>query len=220
MSPATARCASTASRAISRCMISVEPSKMRLMRMSRSICSAGTARLAARGERLGGLEAASAADLHQLVGDQPAHLRAVELGQRRLDPDVVAPASASSARQLEHRLEPEGRGGDEGDLAARHGFVLTDRPAPLHPLAATTRGRSSGTTWPRPRTIAGSDSRPVLSVDSAIFRPSPSLPMRFSVGYATLSTASGRSRCRVSPMNALRFSTAMPSASASHHERA
>ena len=42
MSPATCRCWSTASRAISRCMISVEPSKMRLMRMSRSICSAGT----------------------------------------------------------------------------------------------------------------------------------------------------------------------------------
>jgi hypothetical protein len=28
--------------AISRCMISLEPSKMRLMRMSRSVCSAGT----------------------------------------------------------------------------------------------------------------------------------------------------------------------------------
>ena len=43
-SPATDRWASTASRAISRCMISVEPSKIRLIRRSRSICSAGTAR--------------------------------------------------------------------------------------------------------------------------------------------------------------------------------
>jgi hypothetical protein len=39
---ATCKCGSTASRAISKCMISVEPSKMRLMRMSRSICSTGT----------------------------------------------------------------------------------------------------------------------------------------------------------------------------------
>ena len=43
-SPAADRWASTASRAISRCMISVEPSKIRLIRRSRSICSAGTAR--------------------------------------------------------------------------------------------------------------------------------------------------------------------------------
>ena len=39
MAPATFRCRSTASRAMNRCMISLEPSKMRLMRASRSIRS-------------------------------------------------------------------------------------------------------------------------------------------------------------------------------------
>ena len=40
--PATARCWSTASRAMNSFMISEEPSKMRVMRRSRRICSAGT----------------------------------------------------------------------------------------------------------------------------------------------------------------------------------
>ena len=41
MSPATERCVSTASRAMNRCMISLVPSKMRLMRKSRIIRSTG-----------------------------------------------------------------------------------------------------------------------------------------------------------------------------------
>ena len=40
--PATRRCLSTASRAMNRCMISLEPSKMRLMRESRIRRSTGT----------------------------------------------------------------------------------------------------------------------------------------------------------------------------------
>ena len=42
--PATERCWSTASRAMNRCMISVEPSKTRLIRRSRRPCSAPTGR--------------------------------------------------------------------------------------------------------------------------------------------------------------------------------
>src|SRR3954449_11881104 len=109
MSPATCRCWSTASRAISRCMISVEPSKMRLMRMSRSACSAGTGfsprarqdsavsyprpprpRLPpASAQGLRGFIPAPAAHLDQLVEHLPAQLGAVELGDRRLDADVA-----------------------------------------------------------------------------------------------------------------------------------
>jgi len=43
-SPAAARCASTASRAMNSRMISEDPSKIRLIRMSRRSCSAGTPR--------------------------------------------------------------------------------------------------------------------------------------------------------------------------------
>src|SRR5215218_9592168 len=45
--------------------------------------------LAARLERLGGLVAAAAADLHQLVDHLPAELGRVQLRDRGLDPDVV-----------------------------------------------------------------------------------------------------------------------------------
>ena len=88
MSPATARWVSTASRAISRCMISVDPSKIRLIRRSRRICSTGIAALAPRSQGVGRLVPAPAPDLDQLVGDPPGVLGGVELGQRGLDPDV------------------------------------------------------------------------------------------------------------------------------------
>ena len=53
-------------------MISEDPSKIRLMRMSRSSLLGGHAALAARGEGRGGLITAAAADLHQLVRDLAA----------------------------------------------------------------------------------------------------------------------------------------------------
>ena len=70
--PAICRCLSTASRAMKRCMISEEPSKMRLMRRSRIARSTPDRRLAAGGERALLLVAAAAADLHRLVDDPPA----------------------------------------------------------------------------------------------------------------------------------------------------
>ena len=114
-------------------MISVEPSKMRLMRMSRSCCSTGDRPLAARLERLGGLVAAAAADLHQLVDDLPAQLGRVELRDRRLDPDVVRLVVGEPAGDVEHRLQPERARGDERDLL-RDRVVLADRLAPLDAL--------------------------------------------------------------------------------------
>ena len=63
-----------------------------------------------------------------------------------------------------------------------------------------------------PEQSAGIESRPALSVVSAIFRPSPSRPRRFSTGTRTwCSRVSPFSRPR-SPMNALRRSTVMPGA--------
>jgi hypothetical protein len=72
MTPACFMCGSTASRAMKRCWISLVPSKMRLMRMSRRIRSTGQGLLAARAQRLGRLVTAAAADLDELVDDLPA----------------------------------------------------------------------------------------------------------------------------------------------------
>ncbi len=218
MSPATDRCASTASRAISRCMISVEPSKIRLIRRSRRICSTGDRALAAGGQRVGRLVAATAADLHQLVGDLPGHLARVQLDQRRLDADVVALVVGEHAAQVEHGLHAVRGRGDEGELR-RHRLVLADRPSPLDALGRPLAGDVERTTWRRRRTIAGSESRPVLSVVSAIFRPRPSPPITFSAGTNTSwkrVTLFSRPR---RPMNALRRSTVMPSAVALDDER-
>src|SRR5262249_38073883 len=68
----------------------------------------GHAPLAARGQRLRGLITAAAADLHQLVHDPRAHFRAVQLGQRRLDADVVALVVGELAGQLDPPLEAVG----------------------------------------------------------------------------------------------------------------
>jgi hypothetical protein len=90
--------------------------------------------LAPRGQGRGGLVTAAAADLHQLIGDLAAHFRAVQLGQRRLDPDVVPLVVGELAGQLDHRLKRVRGRGDERDLPG-HRLVLADRPPPLHPLA-------------------------------------------------------------------------------------
>ena len=209
------RCASTASRAISRCMISVEPSKIRLIRTSRSSCSAGTARSPRARQRVGGLVAPTAADLHQLVGDQPRHLARPQLRQRRLDPDVGArPRRPVAQDSSTHRLQRVRGGRDEGDLARPR--PRARRPAgPTAPARPTTRGRSSATTSPVAEHMAGIDSRPVLSVVSAILSPSPSLPSRFSTGTRTWCSRVTPFSMPRSPMKALRRSTVMPGASPS-----
>ncbi|MCC6498243.1 MAG: glutamate decarboxylase [Propionibacteriaceae bacterium] len=56
-------------------------------------------------QRVGGLVAASAADLGQLVGYLPRHLGGVQLDQRGLDTDVVGLVVGEHAAQVEHRLQ-------------------------------------------------------------------------------------------------------------------
>ncbi len=58
--------------------------------------------------------------------------------------------------------------------------------------------------------IAGSDSRPRLRVSSAIFRPSPSAPIRFATGTRTPSSRVTPFSMPRRPMKALRCSTTTP----------
>ena len=64
-----------------------------------------------------------------------------------------------------------------------------------------------------PTQIAGSASRPVLSVVSAILRPWPSLPITFSAGTKTSVRRVTEFSIPRRPMNALRCSTVTPSLS-------
>ena len=90
---------------------------------------------------------AAAADLDQLVGDAAGHLARPQLGQRRLDADVLASGIRELGRQLEHRLHAERRCRDECQLL-RDRLVLADRATPLHagirPLAGDLRATTSG----------------------------------------------------------------------------
>ena len=82
--PAIFRCGSSISRAMNSRMISLEPSKMVLMRLSRRNRSTGTGRFAARLQRRGGFVAAPAADLHRVIDDLPRRLRAPTICTARL----------------------------------------------------------------------------------------------------------------------------------------
>ena len=63
---------------------------------------------------------------------------------------------------------------------------------------------------PAPTHMAGSESRPVLRVVRAIFRPAPSGPMRFAAGTRTWWKRVTPFSMPRRPMKALRFSTVMP----------
>src|SRR6202042_2762134 len=86
-----------------------------------------------------GLIAATAAHLHELVDDAPAHLRAVELRDDGLYPDVVALLVREATGHVEHGLQTERGRGDERDVL-RHLVVLADRLAPLDALAGELAG--------------------------------------------------------------------------------
>ena len=197
-------------------MISVEPSKIRLIRRSRSICSAGTARSPRAAQRVGGLVAAPAADLHQLVGHSPGHL--AERTAWRAPPRSgcrCGPSSASAA----DRSSTASRAKVVAAMKAiflRDGLVLADRAAPLHPLVATTRGRSSGDHLPAPAHIAG------MRQPAGVERGQRDLEALALAADAGSRPGTRTSWNRVTPfsmprrpMNALRRSTVMPGESAS-----
>ncbi|CAM4153165.1 hypothetical protein NOGI109294_26155 [Nocardiopsis gilva] len=103
----------------------------------------GDAAFAARGQRIGGLEAAPAPDLHQFVGDLVGHLRGPQLGDGGFQPDVVALVVGELRGQVDHGLHGIRRGRDEGDLLGDL-LVLADRPPPLDALARPLAGDLGG----------------------------------------------------------------------------
>ncbi len=129
----------------------------------------GERALAPGGQRVGGLIAAAAADLHQVVDQPPALLGAVELGEGGLDPDVVAVLVGHQRGHVHDGFQSEGHARDGGDLL-RDRLVGPDgvphwmRPAP-HSRATISDH------FAVPAQIAGSDRRPVLRVVSAISQP-------------------------------------------------
>ena len=54
--------------------------------------------------------------LYQLVDHLPAELGGVQLGDRRLDPNVVFLVVGQAARHVDHRLEPERAPADDREL--------------------------------------------------------------------------------------------------------
>ena len=107
----------------------------------------GHRRLTARAQRVGGFVPAATADLHGVVDDAPAGFGVVELGDRRLEADVVPTALGHRPAQLGDRFHREGVRGHGAELL-RDRIVLADRPAPLHALGGPA-ARDLETALPR-----------------------------------------------------------------------
>ena len=126
--------------------------------------STGDRLLAARRERLLGLVAAPAADLHRVVDDLPGAVGVPFLGRRRLEPDVVAAAVGHLGRRgsaIASIAKVCGR--HVGELV-RDRLVLADRLPPLHALAGPAPADLEADLGACRPSRPGSTSRPVLSV--------------------------------------------------------
>src|SRR5581483_12487924 len=84
-------------------------------------------------ERARRLVAAAAANLDHRVDGLPGTLGAVQLRDRRLDPEIAALVVGHARADVGHRLQAEARSGDQRDLL-RDGVVLAQRRAPLAAL--------------------------------------------------------------------------------------
>ena len=90
-------------------------------------------RLAPGRQRVRSLVAASTAHLQRLVHEPPAHFGVEELGDRRLEPDVVSTPVDEEGHELRHGLHREGVDGDVADHVG-DGLVLADGLPPLDAL--------------------------------------------------------------------------------------
>ena len=121
------------------------------------------------GQGLGGLVAAAAADLDQLVGDQPGHLAGVQLGQGGLDPDVLAPSSAIRPDSSSTASSPNAVAAMNATFWATASCRPIGRP---HWTRSRDHSRAIRSAYLAPPAhIAGRASRPVFSVVRAILRP-------------------------------------------------
>ena len=148
--PATARCVSTASRAMNSRMISLEPSKIRLMRKSRIMRSTGIGASPRARSESRGLVAAAAADLQRVVHDLPAVLGVPHLGDRRLEADVVVAACRPSRTA---RSDDRSIANVVAAISASFCAIASCLPigcAPLHALVAPTSRQISRQRLPTP----------------------------------------------------------------------
>ena len=140
--------------------------------------------LAALVQRLRALVAAAAAHLHVVVVHLPQRLGTVVLGRRRLEPDVGVLVVRECAG--DGRPWPSSRTAAPCSSRSSSRRPGACRPAGPTAGASMVHQRASSTSaMPPPIAAAGMPRRPTLSVASAIFRPSPGLPIRFSAGTLT-----------------------------------
>ncbi len=194
-------------------MISEEPSKIRLIRMSRSICSAGT-----------GFSPRAASDA-AVSYPRPPRIWIISSTTFQAISEVYSFASAPSIRMSVRSSSAIWL--DSSTTASRAKVV----PAMKATFWATASCRPTGMphctrsldhsrayfsdSLAAAAQPAGSDSRPVVSVVSAILRPLPSPARTFSAGTRTSVNDVTLFSMPRSPMNALRCSTTTPGESAS-----
>ena len=182
--PATFRCMSSASRAMNRCMTSVRALEDAVDAQSRITRSTGIGALAARGQRRRGLVAAPAAHLHGVVDELASPRRCSTAWPSRPRGGCRSAPVGQQVAEVGHGLHREG-------AAAMSEIMCGRSPRAGRWACPTARarwpsgGRCPGTPCRCPPSGCGIESRPSLRVMSAILRPLPSCPMRFSGGTRT-----------------------------------
>ena len=175
---------STASRAMNSRMISLDPSKIRLMRESRIVRSTGIGVLAARAQRLRRLVAAPAADLQRVVHDRASRLPCSTASRSRPRAGCRSRPARTAASRARRSLPSRTWSPPSARSCARPPRAC--RSAAPHCTRSVAHVRDDFEQRLRrpPHTLAGIVSRPVLSVVSASFSPLPSPHSMFSRGHA------------------------------------
>ena len=164
-------------------MISVEPSKIRLIRMSRSTCSAATA----RSPRAASDAAVSNPRPPRICTSSSAICHAIS------EAHILASAASMrmSLRSSSASIPDRSTTASSAKVVAAMNAILcaTAACSPMgRPHCTRSRDHSRAIFrlhLPAPAQMAGIANRPALRVVSAILRPSPSRPIRFSRGTRT-----------------------------------
>ena len=194
-------------------MISVEPSKIRLIRRSRRICSAGMP----FSPRARSDSAVSYPRPPRIWISSSAICHAFSEANSLISPASIRMSLRSSSASRQHRSISDSRpyvvAAMKAIFWATASCRATGRP---HWTRAAAHCRATPSAhFPAPTQLAASESRPVFSVVSAIFRPWPSRPMTFSVGTNTWWNRVTLFSSPRSPRKALRRSTVIPGESPS-----
>ena len=134
IAPPTFKCGSSASRAMNRRMISLEPSKIMLIRQSRRKRSTGTPSSPRPRSDCGRFVTAAAADLHRFVGNFPRRFGRPHFAHGGFDSQIAGLAIDQTRSEKRDRFHRENVARHLGDFSGNR-RMFPDWSAPLNSFA-------------------------------------------------------------------------------------